>query len=119
MKPKSWRMYKSPSGRSPVVKFFETLSDAEYTQVHAAMKVVASLGTSEARHLRGEIYEVRANCDNRAIRVLFSNEGRHHQILLALEGFEKKTQKTPSRTIDLAEARLANWRQRARPRSIA
>jgi phage-related protein len=32
--------------------------------------------------------------------------------LLALEGFEKKTQKTPDRLIRLAEKRLADWRSR-------
>ncbi len=100
-------------------QFFGTLSDAELEQVAAAMKTVAEMGTAEARHLRGDIYEVRASCDNRAFRVLFANEGRRNQILLALEGFEKKTQKTPTRTIGLAETRLANWRERARPRSTS
>jgi phage-related protein len=93
-----------------VRQFFGTLSDAELEQVAAAMKTVANLGVAEARHLRGEIDEVRATRDNRAFRVLFANEGRQNQILLALEGFEKKTQKTPARTVDLAETRLANWR---------
>jgi phage-related protein len=112
-------MYTTASGRSPVRQFFGTLSDAELEQVAAAMKTVADLGPTEARHLRGEIDEVRATCDNRAFRVLFANEGRQNQILLALEGFEKKTPKTPGRTIDLAETRLANWRGRARPRSTS
>lgn len=119
MSKRRWRMYTTASGRSPVRQFFGTLSDAELEQVAAAMKTVASLGVAEARHLRGDIYEVRASCDNRAFRVLFAREGRQNQILLALEGLEKKTQKTPARTIDLAEARLANWRDRARPRSTS
>jgi hypothetical protein len=75
------------------VRFFATLSDAEHEQVAAAMKTVADLGPTEARHLRGEIYEVRASCDNRAFRVLFAHEGRRNQILLALGGFEKRRRK--------------------------
>jgi phage-related protein len=46
--------------------------------------------------------------------VLFSPEGRAQQVLLALEAFAKKTQRTPPRTIELAERRLADWRSRGR-----
>ncbi len=53
----------------------------------------------------------------RAFRVLFATEGRRGQVLLSLEGFSKKTQKTPSAKIRLAERRLADWRRRARMRS--
>jgi DNA-binding GntR family transcriptional regulator len=69
-------MFTTASGRSPVRQFFDTLSDAELEQVAASMKTVANLGAAEARHLRGDIYEVRATCDNRAFRVLCANEGR-------------------------------------------
>ena len=70
-------------------------------------------GASAARHLRGEVYEVRADGDRQAYRLLFAPEGRHGQILLALEAFSKKTQKTPPAKIELAEKRLADWRKRA------
>ncbi len=36
------------------------------------------------------------------------------QVLLALEGFSKKSQKTPPGVIRRAEKRLADWRRRAR-----
>ncbi len=39
------------------------------------------------------------------------------QVLLSLDGFSKKTRKTPPANIRLAERRLADWRRRARPRS--
>jgi phage-related protein len=74
-------------------------------------------GLGEARHLRGGIYEVRVAGDGAAYRVLFATEGRPAQILLALEAFEKKTQKTPARMIQLAERRLRDWRSRAISRS--
>ena len=99
--------------------FIAELSDAQAAQVVAAMQVVAELGLAEARHLRGEIYEVRASVGGQAFRVLFANEGKRGQILLALEAFEKKTQRTPPRTVALAETRLADWRGRARPRSTS
>ena len=67
-----------------------------------------------ARHLRGDIWEVRIDAERKAFRVLFSSEGRSQQVLLALEAFTKKTQKTPARAIQLAERRLADWRRRGR-----
>ena len=99
--------------------FLDDLTDAQAAQVLTAMRVVAELGLVEARHLRGEIYEVRASVGGQAFRVLFANEGKRGQILLALGAVEKKSQRTPPRTIALAETRLADWRGRARPRSTS
>ena len=78
------------------------------------MKEVAREGLRVARHLRGDIWEVRVEAENAAFRVLFSTEGRAQQVLLTLEAFSKRTQKTPARTIRLAEQRLADWRRRGR-----
>ena len=78
------------------------------------MRDVAQDGLVAARHLRGDIYEVRASGDRQAFRVLFANEGRRGQILLALEAFSKKTQRTPAPQMELAERRLADWRARGR-----
>ncbi|MCO5168219.1 MAG: type II toxin-antitoxin system RelE/ParE family toxin [Planctomycetes bacterium] len=76
------------------------------------MKEVALEGLSAARHLRGDVYEVRAEGAELSYRILFAAEGKFEQILLSLVAFEKKTQKTPPRQIRLAETRLADWRGR-------
>lgn len=109
-----WRDYRSVSGRRPVKEFIDGLSDEDAAEVVAAMAEVREQGLSAARHLRGEIYEVRAEGRNVAIRILFAQEGKKGRILLALEGFAKKTQKTPERLILLAERRLSDWRSRRR-----
>lgn len=92
--------------------FLDELSAIDAAEVVAAMKDVAAYGLSAARHLRGDIWEVRVDGENQAYRVLFSAEGRFHHVLLALEAFSKKTQKTPANTLQLAERRLADWRTR-------
>ena len=112
-----WRDYRTAAGRRPVKDFFDALSDADAAAVVAAMKEVQELGTSAARHLRGDIYEVRADGDRQTFRILFATEGRRDQVLLSLDGFSKKTRKTPPEKIRLAERRLADWRRRARRRS--
>ena len=48
------------------------------------------------------LYEVRADAATRSFRLLFSAEGQYSQVLLALSAFEKRTQKTPARELDLA-----------------
>jgi len=79
------------------------------------MKEVALEGLAAARHVRGEIYEVRADGDRVSYRILFATEGKRGQILLGLEAFGKKTQKTPPESMALAERRLRDWRARRRP----
>jgi len=79
-----WRDYTTESGRRPVKEFLDGLDDADLASVVAAM--VRADG-------RGVIY-----------RVLFAPQGKNKQVLLSLEGFRKKTQKTPAATIRSGEA---------------
>jgi phage-related protein len=85
-------------------------------EILAAMKDVQVNGLPVARHLMGDLYEIRADGRQATYRVLFSTEGQHSQVLLALSSFSKKTQRTPPEEIRLAERRLADWRARARRR---
>jgi len=79
-----------------------------------AMADVARHGKRSARHIRGDIYELRADGTDATFRLLFATEGRFSQVLLALAFFAKTTQKTPERMIKLAERRLIDWRSRGR-----
>ena len=114
MRRRRWRFYETVSGAKPVQAFLDKLTATEAAEVVAAMKEVPREGLRFARHLRGDIWEVRVQAERKAYRVLFSPEGRSQQVLLALEAFAKKTQKTPTRTIELAERRLSDWRSRGR-----
>lgn len=91
-------------------EFIDRLTDEEAAAVVAAMKEIATLGLVCARHLRGDIYEVRAEADRRSFRLLFAKETKF--VLLSLAGFAKKTQKTPPRELQVAEQRLKDWRFR-------
>lgn len=107
-----WRQYRSAAGREPVKEFISELSDTDAASVVAAMKEVRDLGTEAARHLEGDIWEVRADGERVIYRILFAEEGKRSRVLLALEGFQKKTQKTPPAKIALAKRRLREWRDR-------
>lgn len=107
-----WREYKTAQGRSPVREFLADVTDEEAADVASAMKEVRLAGMAAARHLRGDIYEVRAESASRSFRILFASEGRYQQVLLSLSAFVKKTQRTPPREISVAEQRLLDWRTR-------
>lgn len=107
-----WRDYRTPQGGRPIRDFLDQLSRDDLISVASAMKDVAETGLRAARHLRGEIYEVRAHGEKHAFRILFAPQGRYSQILLSLEAFAKKTRKTPPDRIELAERRLADWKRR-------
>jgi len=96
--------------------FLLALPDIDRAEMVAAMDEVAELGMTLARHLRGDIYEVRAVSGQRAFRILFAEEGRFSQVLLALVAIVKKSQRTPDHEIELALQRLRDWRQRGTER---
>ena len=107
-----WRDYQTATGRRPVKEFIEKLSWEDRAAVVVAMREVKEEGRVVARHLKGGIYEVRTGGNRVTYRVLFAPQGKRKQILLALETFKKKTQKTPTQTIALAEQRLRDWEER-------
>lgn len=107
-----WRDYRTAAGRSPVEEFIDGLGDRDAAAVLAGMMDVRDRGLKAARHLDGDVWEVRVDGDRVIYRILFAQEGTRGQILLTLEAFNKKTQKTPRATIDLARRRLADWRRR-------
>jgi phage-related protein len=107
-----WRDYRTTAGGRPVKKFLMELTDDERAAVVAAMRVVEREGLSAAKHLRGDLYEVKADTADKFFRVIFAAEGRYNQVLLSLEGFAKKDRKTPKPRLDLADRPLREWRQR-------
>ena len=111
---RQWRDYRTPAGARPVKDFIDKLTDEEVAAITAGMRDVKQRGLVAARHLRGDIYEVRADASNRSFRLLFACEGRYSQLLLALSAYEKRTQKAPTQEIALAEKRLADWRERGK-----
>jgi phage-related protein len=62
---------------------------------------------------------VRADGERVLYRILYANEGSKNRILLALEGFKKKTRKTPPAEIRLAKRRLSIWRHEGEARKNA
>jgi phage-related protein len=111
---REWCDYHTESGARPVKDFLLSLPDEDRATVLEEMEYVCEHGTSVARHVRQDLYEVRATYNTKAYRILFACEGRFQHVFLALDGFQKKTQQTPQAHIKLAEQRLADWRRRGK-----
>ncbi len=111
---RQWRDYQTENGARPIKDFLLALPDEDRAAILEEMEYVRKHGTSVARHLHKDIYEARATYNTKAYRILFACEGRFNHVLLALEGFQKKTQQTPNAHIKLAEQRLADWRRRGK-----
>ena|SRR5215467_2332801 len=111
---RQWRDYQTESGARPIKELLLALPDEDRAAVLAEMEYVREHGTAVARHLRQDIYEVRAIYNTKTYRILFACEGHFHHILLTLDGFQKKTQQTPKAHMKLAEQRLADWRRRGK-----
>ena len=109
-----WRDYETAAGRRPLRTFLERLNEDDAAEVLAAMKDVEKNGLGVAKHLEDDIHEVKAEGTRQTFRLLFAPQGKHDQVLLSLEAFSKKTQKTPREKIELAKRRLRDWRARGR-----
>src|SRR5579872_1360294 len=108
-----WRRYRTATGRDPLWEFLAELPREDRGMVLGAMKVVRTHGLrGTARQLDGQIWEVRVWGQHGSYRVPFAQEGARGQVLLALGGFRKQSQKTPRASIELAKQRLSDWRRR-------
>lgn len=107
-----WRDYRTAAGRRPVKEFLDGLSDDDAAAVLDAMREVRDEGLAAARHLDGEIWEVRVDGLRVIYRILFAPQGAKGRVLLSLEAFKKKTRRTPKDKIALAKRRLRDWERR-------
>ena len=84
-----WRFYATESGRKPVREFLEhrSIPDTDRNEILAAMKRVQRDGVAVARHLRGDLFELRAEGRDASYRILFATEGASSQVLLGLSAF--------------------------------
>jgi phage-related protein len=87
------------------------LSDADYSAIVVAMNEVRREGLAAARHIEGDLYEIRRSGQKAHYRVIFALEGR--RILLALDVYDKDTQKMPLEIKRRCEQRLRDWRARS------
>jgi phage-related protein len=107
--------FRDSSGNSPVEEFLDRLSAKDARKVTWVLKLIEDMDIVPAIYFRkltstDNIWEVRVQSSGNAYRLLcFLHGGR---IVVLTNGFSKKSQKTPSREIRLAEKRRDLWMRR-------
>jgi phage-related protein len=108
-----WRRYRTPSGGDPVGDFLRDLPAEDRRALTDAMRLVRETGVRSGRHLRRDLYEVRAQTAQAHYRLIFCQVSR--AVMLAMLAYDKNTEKTPRHVLELAQRRLGDWRERGKP----
>ena len=104
--------YTDSSGSSPIEEFLDGLNAKDARKVTWVLKLIEEVDTVPAIYLKklagtDDIREVRVQSSGNAYRLLCFLRGGN--IVVLTNGFSKKSQKTPSREIRLAEKRKDMW----------
>jgi phage-related protein len=107
--------YKTDSGNSPVQEFIDSLSDKQAKKVAWVLRLVRDLETIPTKYFKklinsNDIWEVRVQMGRNIFRFLGFYDGP--QLIILSNGFQKKSQKTPKREIELAENRKQRYLKR-------
>lgn len=106
--------FHNPSRREPVREWLKAMDKEDRTLIGEDIKLVQfrwPLGMPLVRKLAPDLWEVRCHLsDGRIARVFFTV--RKTEMVL-LHGFIKKSQKTPSNELELAQERKNLWWQGA------
>lgn len=108
--------YKTEAGRCPVQEHLDTLSDKQATKIAWVLKLVRETDPVPTNYFKklvntNDIWEVRVDFGRDTFRLLGFLNGRDWVILT--NSFQKKTQKTPSQEIKLAERRKIEFLNRS------
>ncbi len=107
--------YRTPTGKCPVGQFLDNLSSKQAQKVTWVLQLVEELDFVPGNYLKnlvntGGILEIRIQFSRDIFRLLGFQKGKNTIILT--NGFQKKTQKTPSQEIELAEKRKREYLNR-------
>lgn len=107
--------YHSTSGRCPVESFMESLPDKTVKKIAWVLRTVREVNPVPAQYLKkltntDDIWEIRATLGSNTFRLLCFFDG--NDLIVATNGFAKKTNKVPQQEIKKAEERKQDYFRR-------
>ncbi|MCB2170982.1 MAG: type II toxin-antitoxin system RelE/ParE family toxin [Deltaproteobacteria bacterium] len=104
--------YETASGKCPVEEFLESLTPKQAQKTTWVLKLIEELPTIPTSYLKklvnsDNIWEVRVVVGNNIFRLLGFFDGS--KLIVLNHAFQKKTQKTPSQAIKIAEDRKKDY----------
>ncbi len=105
---KEIRFYRTESGACPVEEFLDSLSGKQAQKASWVLQLIEDMEIIPVKYFKklvntDDIWEVRVQAGNNIFRLLGFLEGG--QLVILNHAFQKKTQKTPKKEIQIAEAR--------------
>lgn len=107
--------YRTDAERCPVEEFIDSLSGKQAQKVLWVLRLIQELDSVPSQYLKklvntDDIWELRVQVGNNIFRLLgfFDRD----KLIILTNGFTKKTQKTPSQEIELAEQRKQDYLSR-------
>ncbi len=109
------RFYRSESGACPIEEFLDSLSGKQSQKVAWVLQIIEEMEVIPVQYFKklvntDGLWEVRVQAGNNIFRLLGFLDG--NQLVVLNHGFQKKTQKTPKKEIQVAEARKKDYLNR-------
>lgn len=107
--------YHNSNGKSPVQDFLESLPDKTSKKIAWVMRTVREVNPVPTQYLKkptntDDIWEIRATLGSNTFRLLCFFDGS--DLIIATNGFAKKTNKVPQNEIKIAEERKRDYFRR-------
>jgi phage-related protein len=112
---KSISFYTTVSGNCPVKDHLDTLTDNQVTKIAWVLKLIRELDQVPSKYFKKlknteDIWEVRVDAGKNTFRLLGFLHGR--ELIILTNSFQKKSQRTPLKEINLAEKRKKEYLSR-------
>ncbi|WP_338832838.1 hypothetical protein MHLNE_15840 [Moorella humiferrea] len=106
--------YETSAGKNPVAEFLSSLSPREQAKIARALDLLREfgprIGMPYTKHLEEGIWELRVPFGGLAFRLLYFVDT--NRFLVVVHAFSKKTPKVPRKELDIAIARMKDYKQR-------
>ncbi|MCP4369035.1 MAG: type II toxin-antitoxin system RelE/ParE family toxin [Deltaproteobacteria bacterium] len=112
---KTISFYRTASGKCPVEKYLDSLTDSQATKIAWVLKLIRDIDQIPSKYFKKlvnteDIWEVRVDVGRNTFRLLGFFHGK--ELIILTNSFQKKTQKTPLKVIRLAEKRKREYYSR-------
>jgi phage-related protein len=101
-------LYETTSGRSPIEDFISDLPKADQARFADVFEGIEKFGLGcprvQFRQLRGKLWEIKFNSPSGGYRIAYVLV--EEATMVWLHTFKKKTQKTPTSDLEIAEKRM-------------
>lgn len=107
--------YRMDSGKCPVENFLNSLSVKHARKVTWVMQLIEELNIVPVKYFKklvgtDDLWEIRVQSGGNIYRILCFLDGDN--LVIVNHAFQKKTQKTPKKEIDIATARKKSYQMR-------